>query len=304
MSWHLTAQHLVENDGVRCHITPQRAGWAYSGLTVYDLAAGPVEADLGPDEAVLVPLSAQDVQVRVDGRSFSLAGREGVFSAVSDWLYVPLGARLELHGDSGEVAVCTARASRRLPARHVPADQVAVEVRGAGRATRQVTNIATPDSFPDADRINVCEVITPGGNLSSWPPHRHDGLAGCPTSNEEIYYFRIGRTGPGGDSTPGHLHGHPDGQGLFHVYSVDGSVDETVTLHDGDVYLVPHGYHGPTVAPPEYPMYFLNVLAGPGPHRTMAFCDDPAHAWIRTGWADQEPDARLPMTAATGRVAR
>ena len=86
------------------------------------------------------------------------------------------------------------------------------------------------------------------------------------------------------------------------MYTVDGSVDETVTLHDGDVYLVPQGYHGPTVAPPEYPMYFLNVLAGPGEQRTMAFCDDPDHHWIRGAWQEQQQDPHLPWTSADGRV--
>jgi 5-deoxy-glucuronate isomerase len=262
---------------------------------VRTLAAGEVERfELTQDEAVIVPLSARNIAVTVDGEGFTLRGRDGVFAAVSDWLYAPVGAVVTLAGDSGEVAICTARATQRFPVAYVPAEDVAVEVRGAGQATRQVTNIATPGSFTAAHRINVCEVITPGGNLSSWPPHRHDGIGDCPTTNEEIYYFRIGR-----EDSP---HGDPAGQGLFHVYSVDGSVDETVTLHDGDVYLVPHGYHGPTIAPPEYPMYFLNVLAGPGEDRTMAFCDDPTHHWIREAWETQEQDPRLPMTSAAGRV--
>ncbi|MBL8931953.1 MAG: 5-deoxy-glucuronate isomerase [Kineosporiaceae bacterium] len=305
MTWHLPSATLrsTSDPGLRCRITPESAGWRYSGLSVHDLAAGPLLRELDGEEAVVVPLSARDVRAVVDGETVQLSGRDGVFAAVSDWLYVPLGSRLELAGAGGEVAICTARATRRLPMGHVGAHEVPVEVRGAGRATRQVTNIATPDSFAGADKVIVCEVITPGGNLSSWPPHRHDGLAGCPVTNEEIYYFRIGR----GAS----VHGHPDGQGLFHVYSVDtvdtgagGGIDETVTVHDGDVYLVPHGYHGPSVAPPEYPMYFLNVLAGPGPERTMAFCDDPAHAWIRGSWADQQPDDRLPMTRAAGPIVR
>ena len=295
MSWHRKASTSSGGDGVCCTVAPEDAGWAYSGLSVHDLGVTPqVRPDLTDDEAVIVPLSARDVDVEVDGVAYRLSGRDGVFAAVSDWLYAPVGAQVTLRGTSGEVAVCTARAAQRFPVAHVRAEQVPVEVRGAGRATRQVTNIATPDSFTAAHRVIVCEVVTPGGNLSSWPPHRHDGLAGCPVTNEEIYYFRIGR-GEG-------LHGDPGGEGLFHVYSVDGAVDETVTLRDGDVYLVPHGYHGPSVAPPEYPMYFLNVLAGPGEERTMAFCDDPTHAWIRSSWADQEQDPRLPWTGPEGRV--
>jgi len=276
-------------------VGPEQAGWDYCGLQVFDLAeAGPVEVTCDGFEAVLVPLSARDIQVEIDNERFTLAGRDGVFAAVSDWAYVPSGSRLRISGAAGEVALCTARTSVRHPAAHVAADQVEVEVRGAGRATRQVTNIATATSFAGAEKILVCEVLTPGGNLSSWPPHRHDGIDDCVVSNEEIYYFRIGRL----DSS----HGDPEGTGLFRVYTVDGSVDETVTIRDGDVYLVPQGYHGPSAAMPEYPMYFLNVLAGPAPERTMAFCDDPSHHWIRQAWAEQQQDPRCPMTSATGRV--
>jgi 5-deoxy-glucuronate isomerase len=296
MSWHRPAGTLATSDTLAT-VTPENAGWAYSGMEVFDLAGGSaISRTMDSVEGVLVPLSAREVEVTVDGAAFTLAGRTGVFDSVTDWLYVPVGSELTITGTGGEVALCTSRAANVYPVCHTPAADVSVEVRGAGRATRQVTNIATPGSFEQADRINVCEVLTPGGNLSSWPPHRHDGIDDCPTNNEEIYYFRIGR-----QDSP---HGHPDGQGLFHVYTVDGSVDETVTIHDGDVYLVPQGYHGPSIAPPEYPMYFLNVLAGPADDRTMAFCDDPAHHWIREGWESQDPDPRCPMTSATGRLDR
>jgi 5-deoxy-glucuronate isomerase len=278
-------------------VSPAVAGWDFSGLLVYTLRAGEaVSLTLAEDEGVLVPLSARDIDVTVDGQAFRLAGRDGVFDAVSDWIYLPLGSDVTIAGSAGEVAVCTARATQVFPVAHMAAADVPVEVRGAGRSTRQVTNVATPGSFTGADRINVCEVITPGGNWSSWPPHRHDGIGECTVTNEEIYYFRIGREDQ--------KHGDPVGQGLFHVYTVDGSVDETVTLHDGDVYVVPQGYHGPTVAPPEYPMYFLNVLAGPGEERSMSFCDDPDHHWIREAWETQAPDPRLPWSSAAGRTER
>ncbi len=295
MSDHYRAGTLATADTL-VTVTPERAGWTYSGLEVFDLAAGPVARVLDGVEGVLVPLSARDLRVTVDGQTHTLRGRKGVFDAVSDWMYLPLGSSVEVTADGGEVALCTARATERFPLRVTDAGDVPVEVRGGGRASRQVTNIATPGSFTGADRINVCEVLTPGGNVSSWPPHRHDGIGDCEPTNEEIYYFRMGRLdGP---------HGHPHGQGLFRVYAVDGSSDETVTVLDGDVYLVPAGYHGPSTAQPEYPMYFLNVLAGPGDERTMAFCDDPDHHWIRASWEDGGQDPRLPMTAAAGPVSR
>lgn len=281
--------------GAPVHLEPEQAGWTFSGLQVIDLGATAEHvADLQGVEAVIVPLSARDVVVEVDGVVYPLVGRDGVFAAVSDWLYAPVGSRVRITGKSGEVAICTVLADRAYPVVYTPADAVPVEVRGSGRATRQVTNIATPGSFTGAQRINVCEVLTPGGNWSSWPPHRHDGIDDCPYTNEEIYYFRLGD-----GSTP---HGHRDARGLFRVYTVDGTVDRTWTILDGDVVVVPHGYHGPSVAAPEYPMYFLNVLAGPDPERTMGFCDDPAHHWIRQTWPDQQIDPRCPMTDATGRV--
>ena len=293
MTWFRPAGSLREGDA-DVVVTPGTAPWAYSGLRVWTLEAGrSISLQLHREEGVLVPLSARNVRVSIDGAEYVLAGRDGVFDAVSDWIYIPVGSTLAIAGEGGEVALCTSRATEVFPVVHVPAADVPVEVRGAGRATRQVTNVATPTSFTGAHKINVCEVITPGGNWSSWPPHRHDGIGDCTVNNEEIYYFRIGR-----EERP---HGDAAGQGLFHVYTVDGSVDETVTLHDGDIYLVPQGYHGPTVAPPEYPMYFLNVLAGPAEDRTMAFCDDPEHHWIREAWDEQEPDPRLPWTTADGR---
>lgn len=282
MSWHRPQAK---------RITPEDAGWTYSGLEVFDLGATPsVSVTMDGIEGVLVPLSAQNVSVRVDSEVFSLAGRAGVFAAVTDWVYVPVGATLEIEGSGGEIALCSAKASKRFPAVYTAAADVPVEVRGSGMATRQVTNIATPTSFQGAHKINVCEVLTPGGNWSSWPPHRHDGIGDCPYTNEEIYYFRMGKLDA--------AHGVDEGSGLFRVYTVDGSRDETVSVADGDVYLVPHGYHGPTVAPPEYPMYFLNVLAGPDEDRTMAFCDDPSHHWIRGSWESQTQDPRCPMTRA------
>jgi 5-deoxy-glucuronate isomerase len=163
-----------------------------------------------------------------------------------------------------------------------------VEVRGAGAATRQVTNFCSPSAF-ETDRLTCVEVLTPAGNWSSYPPHKHDEERAGEAVLEEIYYFRIAG---------------PDGYGIHKTYTADGGIDETVTVRDGDAFLVPRGYHGPCVATPNHDMYYLNVLAGPAAQRSMAFCDDPAHAWIRETWTSLAPDPRLPLTTAAGRRAR
>jgi 5-deoxy-glucuronate isomerase len=145
-----------------------------------------------------------------------------------------------------------------------------------------------------------CELITPPGNWSSYPPHKHDPTEPCQVANEEIYYYRI--AGPD-QITPSQV-----GFGLHRTYTGPehgraglNDLDESFVVRDSDVVLVPYGYHGPSVAAPCYPMYYLNVLAGPGPERSMAFCDDVAHAWIRDSWKEMPPDPRCPVTTAAGR---
>jgi len=275
-------------------ITPRSANWKYCGMHILDLSEQNNHEIVFDDfEGVLLSLSAENVSVVVDGAEFKLIGRTGVFAGISDWIYIPVGAKLVISGKNGLLALSTAQATKKFPATYTGKDKVSVEIRGSGFATRQVNNIATPDSFSGAEKILVCEVITPGGNWSSWPPHRHDGIAGCDFNNEEIYYFQIGKQNSD--------HGSDEGRGYFRVYSYDQSIDETMTINDRDFVIVPHGYHGPSIAAPEYPMYFLNVLAGPAENRSMGFCDDPSHHWIREDWKNQKQDSRLPMTNKDGR---
>lgn len=296
-SWHRPHGSLRDGDDP-VHLTPASAGWTFTGLRVVGLGAGtPRRFGTGDAEAVVLPLSAEGVVVRCDGEVFELAGRSSVFARVSDFAYVPRDAEVELLSASGgEVAIASARCERRLVPRYGAAEDVAVEVRGAGPATRQVTNFCSPEAWPDADRLMCVELITPDGNWSSYPPHRHDDSPECPVNNEEIYYFRIGTTRGTAPSA--------EGFGLHRTYTPDGVVDLNVRVGDGDVFLVPRGYHGPCIAAPGYPMYYLNVLAGPGGTRSMAFCDDPAHHWVRDTWAGMPADPRCPVTSSRGVVTR
>jgi 5-deoxy-glucuronate isomerase len=282
------------DDGDPVLVTPESAGWSLCGLRVVRLGAGEARTlATGPDEMAVLPLSGGESTVEVDSRLFTLEGRRSVFARVTDWAYVPIEAEVRLSSGRGcELALASARATRRLEPAYVDAGDVEVEIRGAGPAARQVTNFLTPEAFAGADKLICCELLTPDGNWSSYPPHKHDDTEGSPVWNEEIYYFRIGRVGTVGFA--------PEGYGLHRTYSRDGSVDETVTVRDGDVFLVPRGYHGPCAAAPGYPMYYLNVMAGPAPGRVLAFADDPAHHWIRDSWSSLAVDPRLPMTSAEG----
>jgi 5-deoxy-glucuronate isomerase len=294
-SLHRPAGTLADGD-LTVSLSPADAEWAYTGLLVVLLAPGVERSiDLGDNEAVVLPLSATDVDVTIDGDHFRLDGRISVFDRVTDFAYAPRGATVVLRSaGGGEVAVATSKCSTRLNAAYGSADNVAVELRGSGPATRQVNNFMSPEAWPGADKLMCVELITPDGNWSSYPPHRHDDSPECPVNNEEIYYFRIGVTGSSDYSK--------DGFGLHRTYTPDGSIDVNVVIHDGDVFCVPRGYHGPCIAAPGYPMYYLNVLAGPAGERSMAFCDDPAHHWVRDTWADMATDPRCPMTTKDGRT--
>jgi 5-deoxy-glucuronate isomerase len=278
---------------VAAPVTPESAGWTYAGLRLLSLAPGvPVVVETGEDEVFVVPVSGS-VRVSVSDAfeaSYELAGRPSVFTHVTDTAYVGRDCVLTLLSEEGaELALPSARCTTALPPAYLPASDAVVEVRGAGPATRQVTSFGVPGAFDGAERLMVCELITPPGNWSSYPPHKHDVTSDC--VNEEIYWYRI-------DGADG-FGVHRTYTGPEHRTAGLPEYDQTLVVRDGDVVLVPHGYHGPCIAAPGYPMYYLNVLAGPGP-RSMGFCDDPAHAWVRESWASEQQDPRVPVTSVGG----
>ena len=265
-------------------VTPESAGWTESSLKVLELGArGPFEItlDTGDTEVMILPLSGQG-SVSAGDESFELSLRASVFDGPADMVYIGAGQSFTLSGE-GRFAICGALASRQLPNRRVAAADVPVELRGTGNCSRQVHNFGTASVF-EADSLIACEVITPGGNWSSYPAHKHDENTPVESALEEIYYFEIdGR----GDSR---------GFGYHRVYGTpDRPIEVLEEVRSGDVVLVPHGYHGPSVAAPGYHMYYLNVMAGPGEERAWKIVDDPEHAWLRGTWEDQAVDPRLPL---------
>ncbi|GAB2977874.1 5-deoxy-glucuronate isomerase [Amycolatopsis acidiphila] len=257
-------------------VTPESAGWGYSGLRVLELD-GAETVTTGEFEMLVLPLSGS-CAVQVDGESFELAGRTGVFDAVTDFAYGPRDTEVTITG-RGRFALPAAKTEKTLPARYGPAENVPSELRGAGNCSRQVNNYCLPQTF-DADQLLVCEVLTPGGNWSSYPPHKHDEPREGESVLEEIYYFEVA----------------DGGMGYQRVYgTADRPIDVLAEVHTGDVVLIPHGWHGPSMAAPGYDLYYLNVMAGPGQERAWLICDDPAHGWVRRTWESQEVDPRLPF---------
>ncbi|MER5185371.1 5-deoxy-glucuronate isomerase [Streptomyces sp. NPDC002896] len=264
-------------------VTPESAGWGYSGLRILTLKPGEAHAlSTGDSEFLVLPLTGS-CTVTTDGKAFELAGRTGVFASVTDFAYLPRESEALISSTSGGAfALPSARTKRGdLPARYGRAEDVPVELRGAGACSRQVNNYCLPDTF-EAEQLLVCEVLTPGGNWSSYPPHKHDeARPGVESELEEIYYFEVAGE---------------NGFGYQRVYGTqDRPIDVLAEVRSGDSVLIPHGWHGPSIAAPGYDLYYLNVMAGPGQNRAWLICDDPAHGWVRGTWDAQDVDDRLPF---------
>ncbi|QFQ97498.1 5-deoxy-glucuronate isomerase [Streptomyces phaeolivaceus] len=262
------------NDRYAVDIDPERAGWTHSSLRIVELGPdGTHTFSAGDSEWIVLSLNGGcTVQVSEEpGNSdgggiteFQILGRESVFAGVSDFVYAPRDARVQIaSGAGGRFALAGAKCERRLPARYGPAPEVPVEDRGSGTCARQVRNFASADAFA-CDKLITVEVITPGGNWSSYPPHKHDeNRPGEETELEEIYYFEIDG---------------PHGFGYQRVSpSREGGSEVLAEVRSGDAVLVPDGWHGPSIAQPGHTMYYLNVMAGPGSERQWRICFHPDH---------------------------
>ena len=243
-------------------VTPANAGWTYVGFQLHRLADGEtLSGGEAGREICLVPV-AGSVDVICGEVSGRIGGRSSPFDGPASSAYAPGGTNWTVTARGAcELAVCSAPGKGGQP-RIIGTGDIGLETRGKGTNTRHVRNIL-PETA-EADGLLVVEVITPGGNWSSYPPHKHDQDAfPVETLLEETYYHRF---------SP------PQGYAVQRVYTDDRSLDETMLVQDGDVVLVPKGYH-PVGAAHGYDLYYLNVMAGP--KRAWRFTDDPAHAWLK-----------------------
>jgi 5-deoxy-glucuronate isomerase len=282
--YHLTRGTSADGD-YDLLVTPESAGWGYSGLRILTLKPGEAHAlSTGDCEFLVLPLTGSGT-VTTDGKAFELAGRTGVFASVTDFAYLPRESEALISSASGGTfALPSARTEQGgYSARYGRKEDVPIELRGAGACSRQVNNYCLPGTF-DAEQLLVCEVLTPGGNWSSYPPHKHDeARPGEESELEEIYYFQVSGE---------------NGFGYQRVYgTAERPIDVLAEVRSGDAVLIPHGWHGPSIAAPGYDLYYLNVMAGPGQDRAWLICDDPAHGWVRSTWDSQDIDDRLPFGA-------
>ncbi len=248
----MTSRLLVRPDlsanALQVHrITPESAGWRYVGFEVFDLAPRQTLARALPDREQCLVLLSGSASVRVATEDYGAIGaRQNPFTGKPFAVYVPPRAEVRLTAESAcELAVGSAPAEGRFRPRLILPEDVQEEVRGTGTNTRYVLDIL-PESA-EAESLLVVEVRTPGGHWSSYPPHKHDSAAGGESQLEEIYYHRLSR---------------PGGFAFQRVFTDDRSLDETMSVEDRDLVLVPRGHH-PVSAPHGFTLYYLNVMAGP-----------------------------------------
>jgi 5-deoxy-glucuronate isomerase len=266
--------------GELLHLTRTEAKWEWMSLFVRRLQSGDVyRTRTDREEAAFVLLGGT---CRADwGRGPQIIGkRKDVFDGFPYTLYLPAGHEVAFTAESQcEIAECRVPSNARLEPQLITPADVASNLRGGGNASRQIVDIMPPN-FP-ADKLMVIEVYTPGGNWSSYPPHKHDvHNPPAEVDLDEIYYYRIRE---------------PEGFALQHLYAnngdgPDGDGARTLKTRDGDVVLVRGGFH-PVVAGPGYNVYYLNFLAGSA--RALAVTEDANHVWIRSTW--KETDPRLPL---------
>lgn len=252
------------NSGQIHHVTPQSAGWSYVGFDVHVLDEGEtLTGAAGDREYCLVFVTGKGTAQSGSTRFGELGERMSPFEGKPWSLYVPAGHDWSVTATTDlTLAVCSAPGVvGNWEARVIGPDDAEALTRGKGSNVRHVVNIL-PETA-DADSLLVVEVITPAGHTSSYPPHKHD-QDNLPNESqlEETYYHRVNPH---------------QGFGFQRVYTDDRSLDEAMAVEDGDVTLVPRGYH-PVAATHGYDLYYLNVMAGP--KRIWKFHNAPEHEWL------------------------
>jgi 5-deoxy-glucuronate isomerase len=247
---------------------PGGSGWSWIGFSAHQLDPGATIRRSGDEHEVAVVVLEGSVRIQAAGRGFGDVGsRASVFDPVpAPLLLVSPGGSFELEARTpARVAIASAPGGDLRETRLIEPSSMRVEARSSGQTARTVRHLLPPEA--PAGRLILVEVITPGGNWSSYPPHKHD-VEDQPRESllEELYYYRFAK---------------PQGFAFQRVYTADRSIDEAMTPMDGDIVLVPRGYH-PVGAPAGYDCYYLNVMAGPT--RLWHFTIDPDHSWLMD-WA-------------------
>lgn len=275
--------------GLLNEVTPAVAGWQYIHFRSYRMAAGQsISFQPGAYEIALVVFLGTLSVISNRGEWKEIGMRPSVFSGLPEALYLPHNSSLTIQAETAcEFGLAWAPAWRDHPPRLITQPDITVELRGGDNVTRQINGIIRPGF--DCDRLVVVEVLTPSGNWSSYPPHKHDvhrvdGKGNLLEADlEEIYYYKLDK---------------PEGFAFQRVYTGEDSplqqagepIDEVLMLRNDDLVLIPEGYH-PVTSAPGYTTYYLNVLAGSA--QALTAVDDPLYAWVKETYRSKDP--RVPL---------
>ncbi|MGP4039681.1 5-deoxy-glucuronate isomerase [Gracilibacillus sp. D59] len=264
MSSLLKKPHQRDSEGNVIKIAPESVGWKYVGFEVYQLDKGKKLSKTTNNNEVCIVILSGKANIQTNDRSFSDIGqRKSVFEKIPPYsVYVPNQNQYSIEARTNlEIAICLAPGQSSYQTRLIEPKDVGQEDRGSGKMSRKIHNILPEQK--EADSLLVVEVFTPDGNTSSYPPHKHD-QNNLPEESylEETYYHKVNPA---------------QGFVFQRVYNDDRSLNETMSVENGDVVLVPEGYH-PVSCVPGYESYYLNVMAGPV--RTWKFHNDKDHEWL------------------------
>lgn len=216
------------------------------------------------DHETAVIILSGEISVEGPGISSTSVGkRDSVFGGKASALYLPPGCKAHVSAvTTAQLAISqTPSSATNLGPKIITPDEVLIKSVGNDNWSRSVNVIIGPD-FP-ADKMVIGETYNPPGNWSSSPPHKHDEHDPPHESlHEELYYYRVNPS---------------QGFGMQRIYTEDGVIDECHAVGDGDIIVIPRGYH-PVVAGPGYQLYYLWILAGT--QRQTAWREDRNHSWI------------------------
>ncbi|WP_204668673.1 5-deoxy-glucuronate isomerase [Gracilibacillus alcaliphilus] len=260
------ANQSITNGVTLVHeVNNENSGLEYVGFKVIDLEPNGVYSEQLTNLELCVVALTGKITVSDGKESFEEIGtRDTVFERKpTDSVYISHNKYVTITANTkARAALCYAPSLKELPTKLIKAADNGVEHRGKYNNKRLVHNIL-PDADPSANSLLVVEVFTETANWSSYPPHKHD-QNNLPEESflEESYYHEMNP---------------PQGFVFQRVYTEDRSLDETMAVENGDVVLVPKGYH-PVGVPDGYASYYLNVMAGP--ERIWKFYNEKDHEWI------------------------
>lgn len=292
---HYDSHNLIVHPGnstdphVIVEVTPEIAGWDYVSFQVCQAQSGMSRQFATGDQEMAIIVLSGSIGVESDHGNWSHIGkRESVFHGLPSALYLSRQTTLTVYAESAcEYAVALAPTDQDHEPRLVVPRDIGIEIRGSDHATRQINSIIPP-GFP-CQRLIIVEVYTPGGNWSSYPPHKHDvhkvdesGTV-LEADLEEIYFYKLDR---------------PEGFAVQRIYTDAESplqqagypIDALLLARNNNAVLVPEGYH-PVSSPPGYTTYYLNVLAGSA--QSLANSEDPHHVWVKETYETRDP--RVPV---------